>query len=438
LGSRFTTTGDDTSPLASDGWPHANEPEERFQMSHANATRISDARRAGTALLCALAALAGTAACAQAAPAIGAADVDWTAATDVEASGKLFGKDVKLGGGGPVTPAAGGAVFDESSVLFATPAFSPALPQSDLMQIFGPPKAGGSFAYTITFGTRVVNPILHLGSLASWIVFNNGTPVKRSGALAVNGASVSSYPLTAPPSPGQPTDVDGSIQIVGTFGDGTSATGYAPAMSFTTKPPPWASWASKDGIHFQLAVPSECVDWTDATATTVTGKLGARSVILTTQTPDPARPLNYGPPTLGGNSTYFANRGFSPQLTASDAISVWGPASAANLGYHYQLSFPDGWPQGSQRILHIGSLASTITFDDAPATLLRRWDSRFQVNGSTVSGSLWDPTPRPFGLNDANGSVLVANTTAPIGFKINAPANYAQQDGIYLQVCAAG
>jgi hypothetical protein len=407
-------------------------------MSRTKATTISPKRRMSAVVLAALAALAGTAACAQAAPATGAAAVDWTTATSIEAAGKLFGKDVTLSGS-PVTTAAGGAVFDDSSVLFATAAFSPAPPQSDLMQIFGPPKAGGAFDYTIRFGTRVTNPILHLGSLASTIVFTNGTPVKRSGGVVVEGAKVSSYPLSTPPSSNPGPDVDGSIQIVGTFGDGTGATGNAPLLRYTTQPPPWASWASRDGIHFQVAVPSECVDWTDANATTVNGKLAGRRVILTTQTPDPERPLNYGPPMLSGSSTYFANRSFTPELAASDAISVWGPKLTTNAGYRYQLSFPDGWPQGSQRILHIGSLASKITFDVAPVTALRSWDTQFAVTSpTTVSGSLWEQTPRPYGLNDRNGSVLVSNTAAAIGFTITTQMNYVMQDGIYLHVCAAG
>jgi hypothetical protein len=166
--------------------------------------------------------------------------------------------------------------------------------------------------------------------------------------------------------------------------------------------------------------------------------LANRRVILTTQTPDPERPLNYGPPTLSGVSPYFANRSFTPELTASDAISVWGPKSTTSPGYHYQLSFPDGWPQGSQRILHVGSLASRIAFDVAGVTLLRRWDARFAVTSPTVTGSYWEPLPRPYGLNDANGSVLVPNSPATIGFTITTATSYSSQDGIYLQVCAAG
>ena len=405
-------------------------------MSYTNPAPILHARRAGAVALCALAALAGTASGAQAAPATGAADVDWVVATDAGASGTLFAKDVALRG--PATPVAGGAVFDGTGTFFATSAFSPALPQSDAMQIFGPPKAGADLDYTITFGARVTNPIVHLGSFASTIVFANGTPLKRSGAVVVSGSTVSAYPLSTPASSNPGPDVDGSIQIVGSFGDGTLATGNAPVLRFTTHAPAWASWASRDGIYFQLGVPSQCADWMDARATTINGMLANRRVILTTQTPDAERPLNYGPPTLSGVSPYFANRSFTPELTASDAISVWGPKSTTNPGYHYQLSFPDGWPQGSQRILHIGSLASRIAFDVAGVTLLRRWDTRFAVASPTVTGSYWEQFPRPYGLNDANGSVLVPNAPATIGFTITTAANYSSQDGIYLQVCAAG
>jgi hypothetical protein len=409
--------------------PTGSEP----HMPHTNAMTMPHARRIRTIALGALAALvasAGPAAEAQAQSVTGAVAADWTTVSSTMAAGTLLGGQLTLSGS-RVTTLAEGAVIDGRSTYFAGSAFSPALPKTDMMQIFGPP-AGPYPAnpYTIKLDVPVKDPLLYIGSLASKLVFSGASATKRSGSIVVAGSTISSYPLNATP-PSVPPDADGTIRLSGTFGNGVN--GY-PAISFTASQPPWASWASPDGIFIQVAALAECADWT-AAGTNIAGAslLGASLTMTREPSPDQRYPLSDGS-RLDGGWSGFAAQIFSPALPLSDAVQMTGPRKHGAV-YRYTIGF--GSPK-TRPILHLGSLASAITFGaGAPVTALSRESADFQVAGATVTGKLVDPIG-PYGLNDVSGTVMLSGTLSSIGFEISNPyADALQEDGIYLQVCAA-
>jgi hypothetical protein len=104
---------------------------------------------------------------------------------------------------------------DGSWPYFAGPAFSPALPKSDVLQIGGAPGA----SYTIRFGATVTDPTLHVASLGSRITFPTDIPVaKVSGesGFTVNGSSVSGTPSNTIGSSGN-SDASGTIRLTGSY-----------------------------------------------------------------------------------------------------------------------------------------------------------------------------------------------------------------------------
>ena len=98
---------------------------------------------------------------------------------------------------------------------FSGPDFSPALAQSDAIQISG----GQGYSYRIGFGGPTTEPILHLGSLASRIDFPSGTTVvKLSGpsTFNVDRNSVMGTP-TNTLGPDSLTDASGTVKLRGTY-----------------------------------------------------------------------------------------------------------------------------------------------------------------------------------------------------------------------------
>ena len=114
-------------------------------------------------------------------------------------------------------------------------------------------------------------------------------------------------------------------------------------------------------------------------------------------------------------STVFNRPDFTPPLPMSDAIQFIGAS-----GYQYTLAF--GAPV-KDPVLHLGSLASTLTFP--PGTTITRvsGDAEFGVSGNTVIGGLDAPT------DDANGTVRLTGTFTSIPFT----TTFAGSDGIFIQ-----
>jgi hypothetical protein len=160
---------------------------------------------------------------------------DWTSADGGTAGGMLAGASVSLSGSRvSSTPS---SVIDGSWPYFNGPDFSPALAQSDAIQLFG----GLGYSYTIRFGAPTTDPILHLGSLASRIDFPAGTPViKLSGQteFTVSGNSVFGNP-TNTLGPDGLSDASGTIRLRGTY----------TSITFTATP---LYTGPDDGIMLQL------------------------------------------------------------------------------------------------------------------------------------------------------------------------------------------
>src|SRR5262245_18664837 len=113
---------------------------------------------------------------------------DWTASSNNVAGGALNGTSVTLAGThvwpAPVSELDGGSNFFEDPALFTPP-----LPRSDHIQISG--IENGS--YTLSFGSPVTEPTLHIASLASTIQFPPGTQITRisgSSSFSVSGTTV--------------------------------------------------------------------------------------------------------------------------------------------------------------------------------------------------------------------------------------------------------
>jgi len=404
-------------------------------MSHTRSMRMSRKRRLRAVALGALAGLlasGGAAAGAQAQAPTGGVAADWLTASTTSATGKLLGSDVTLSES-RVTTAEAGAVLDGRSTYFASSAFSPALPKSDMMQVFGP-AAGSStvYSYALSFRQPVTDPILHIGSLAAKLELPGTTATKRSGTIQVSatttGTTVSSLPLSSNPS-SVPPDADGTIRLSGTFGNG--ANGHRP-ITLKTSTPPWGNWAS-DGILIQVAAPVTCTDWLAAGASTADGTLPGRTVKIT-RAPSPFQlyPLSFGTQ-VNGSWPGFGAAFYSPVLPASDVIHMVGPRDPG-VRYHYTIDIREalnGLPRVTRAILNIGSLASAIEFaTPTSVTPLSREGAAFDVTPSSVRAILSS------GQSDVGGSVMLSPAST-IKFDIlNPDRSFVQEDGIYLQVCA--
>lgn len=152
---------------------------------------------------------------------------DWTSAGGNTATGVIGPVLVSLSG-----TYVGGLNLSGTSPVFSSPDFTPALPLSDWIEIGGFPGTG---SYNIEFSRPVVDPVIHLASLASTITFAEATPTRVSGdaTFVVAGNTVSG---TASGS----TDSNGTVQLPGVFS----------SISFT------ASYAVPpgDGIAIQIGV----------------------------------------------------------------------------------------------------------------------------------------------------------------------------------------
>ncbi|MEY9987994.1 hypothetical protein ABIE67_000026 [Streptomyces sp. V4I8] len=174
--------------------------------------------------------------------------VDWTFLNDeqTEAIGTLGGHQVKLTGQRTVATdeaPLGTAILNGTFTDFQTASFTPPLPASDLMEIFG--LRGGS-SFRVEFDAEVKDPVFHLGSLASTLEFLDlpvGTEVTRLSGdtdnFKVDGNKVMGEARQPPP--GEPTDSNGSVRLNGLFR----------SIAFTLKPR-FKGGSGNDGVHFQI------------------------------------------------------------------------------------------------------------------------------------------------------------------------------------------
>ena len=168
--------------------------------------------------------------------------VHWSSAGPDGAAGTLRGRPVTL-----IGPMGTAFFLHDDYPNFATPAFTPPLLATGMVEIVG----GLGHRFRLTFDSPVHDPILHLGSMASVMTFAGGPPVVRlSGDLGfgVAGSAVTGQPAnptTGPDGMSGPNDSNGSIGLPGTFSD----------IVFTLEPN-FADGTIPDGVFLQVGAAS--------------------------------------------------------------------------------------------------------------------------------------------------------------------------------------
>jgi hypothetical protein len=130
--------------------------------------------------------------------------VDWATAHSGGANGTLNGHAVSLSG-----PMGTAFVLDGSYGGYASASFSPRLAASDMLEI----AAGPGHVFTLSFGGRVRNPVLMLGSFGSVLTVTSGgvlTKLSGTDGFSTDGPSVID-------APGDAHDSEGTVRIQGTF-----------------------------------------------------------------------------------------------------------------------------------------------------------------------------------------------------------------------------
>jgi hypothetical protein len=328
--------------------------------------------------------------------------VDWSSVSASVANGSMLGTDASLSGSHVSdTPS---SVTDGSWPYFSGPDFSPALGESDAIQIFGAP----GYSYTLGFSRPTTNPILELGSLASRIDFPTDTPVLRlsgQSAFQVEGNTVSGA-VDPTVGPNGLNDTSGTVKLRGTY----------TSITFSVTP---LYTGPEDGIMVQVVTQPQFCDWHSVSANTAKGSLAGSGVTLrgTRVSETPSSVTN-------GSWSYFSGPDFSPGLAKSDAIEFFG-----GPGYRYTLRFS---AQRTDPIVHLGSLASRIEFPEGTTVQRLSGHIAFEVDRSSVSGAL-DPVVGPDGLTDVSGTVRLRGTFSSITFSAT-PLYTGPDDGIMLQV----
>jgi hypothetical protein len=140
-------------------------------------------------------------------------------------------------------------VTDGSYTIFNNAIFCPPLASSDVVEFAGTSPA---YSYTVTFGAPVTDPVLHIASLASTLVFSGVTLTKLCGqaAFVVAGNQITGDCVDG----SQPNDTNGTVKV----------NGVVSSLSFT------AYWEgcqgfTRDGVHIQIGVecslPTESGTW---------------------------------------------------------------------------------------------------------------------------------------------------------------------------------
>ncbi len=161
-------------------------------------------------------------------------------------------------------------------------------------------------------------------------------------------------------------------------------------------------------------------DWTsvDIAGNSASGTLGTIAVAIS------GGDISFA--VTSGSSSLFADPAhFTPAIPSGDFVEFTG-SFTSTFTYTITFSAPVANP-----ILHVGSLASTITFSGITLTKISG-EPEFVVTGSTVTGE----SPLQGGL-DRNGTVLLNGTFSAITFTVDALDLYTNdRDGIALQIGA--
>jgi hypothetical protein len=127
--------------------------------------------------------------------------VNWMSSDDAFALGRLGDRTVIL-----VGTLGDGAVVDGSFPSYSSAAFTPALSSSDTAYVVAAPRdATEPHRFTIAFGRPILDPVLHMHSCGSTLVFTGGGALERVSGddhFVVSGMTVSGGVVGGPDSDG--------------------------------------------------------------------------------------------------------------------------------------------------------------------------------------------------------------------------------------------
>lgn len=173
---------------------------------------------------------------------------------------------------------------------------------------------------------------------------------------------------------------------------------------------------------------TQFTDWTsvDTVGNTAAGTLGGIAVSLT------GGDVVFG--VTNGTSTRFSDAAvYTPALATSDLVEFAGSFNSLPV---YSVTF--GTPI-TDPILHIGSLASVLTFTlPAGVTLgMVSGETNFTVAGNTLTGEFVSP-PQCCGSDDRHGTIRLTGTLDSFSFSAHALQLFqpGDIDGIDIQIGA--
>jgi hypothetical protein len=155
-------------------------------------------------------------------------------------------------------------------------------------------------------------------------------------------------------------------------------------------------------------------DWTSVSNNVAFGTLLGSSITLAGNVVDPP-PISV----LDGTSQMYVKSYFSPPLANTDALQF-----RSGVGYSYRLTFGT---EVQDPVLHLESIASTLTFPAGTPVTRLSGEFGFAVSGSSVSGVL------DSGSNDTGGTIRLTGVYSSLTFTATPPAT-VNEDGIAILV----
>jgi hypothetical protein len=126
----------------------------------------------------------------------------------------------------------------------------------------------------------------------------------------------------------------------------------------------------------------------------------------------------------------FAAPQFTPPLATTGMVELVGAP-----GHTFTLQFP---ARIKDPVLHLGSLASALSFTDVGAVTRISGDDNLQVHNSTVSGQAAAPTAGTdgsLGPSDSNGTVVIPGVFQNLTFTLTPTfGDLSARDGVFLQI----
>jgi hypothetical protein len=124
--------------------------------------------------------------------------------------------------------------------------------------------------------------------------------------------------------------------------------------------------------------------------------------------------------TLDGTAAWFSSSFFTPQLSQSDSLAIYGSPNG-NL-YTVTFSKPVANP-----FIDFQSFASTAVFPNPILLSIISSDGNLALSGNTLTGIT-------YGSTDANGTIQLNGTYSSFSFTTTYNSGYGDNDGISMQI----